>query len=295
MESNKKLSAFDIVVYVSVGVFAFLCLYPFLMVVMGSLSTQGSILRHGYTLFPEEVTFQAYQLLFMNGARIFTAYRITILVTVVGTISSLLINSMMAFSLSRRELKGRKLLNLFVLIPIIFSGGLVPWYIVCVNILKLQDTILALILPMVINSWNIFLLRNYFYSIPDALYEAAKIDGASDFTIFFRIYLRVSAPVLATVGLFTSLAYWNDWWLGLMFINRQELQPVQLFLRTILANVQFLRTMNTAPELQMLYSQLPSEAIKMAMVIVSIGPIMLLYPFLQRFFVKGIMVGSVKG
>ena len=295
LRSVRRVSVFDIVIYILVGGFAFLCLYPFLMVVMGSISSQTSIIRNGFTLFPSEISFGAYEALFGNRNRILNAYKITIIVTVLGTVSSLLVNCLIAFTLSRRELRGRRVLNLFVLIPIIFSGGMVPWYIICVNYLGLQDSIQALILPMLANSWNIFLIRNYFYSVPDSLYEAAKMDGASDFTVFFKIYLPVSTPVLATIGLFTTLAYWNDWWLGMMLINREELQPLQLLLRTIIANVQFLRTMNPSPELQLLYAQLPSDAIRMAMVIVTIGPIILVYPFVQKFFVKGIMVGSVKG
>ena len=291
----QRVTIFDVVIYAVVGLFAFVCLYPFLMVIMGSMSTQASIIRNGYTLFPEEITFGAYRMLFMNFARIAAAYRISFIVTVSGTFLALCVNSMIAFALSRRDMVGRRVLSLYILIPIIFSGGMVPWYIVCVNILKINDSLWALILPMVASSWNIFLIRNYFYSIPDSLYESAKIDGANDFSIFFRIYLRLSTPVLATVGLFTTLAYWNDWWHGLMLVNRQELQPLQLLLRTITSNIQFLRTMNPSPEMQVLFAQIPGPAVQMAMVVITIGPIILVYPFVQRFFVKGIMVGSVKG
>ena len=291
----QRVTIFDVIIYIVVGLFAFVCLYPFMMVIMGSVSTQTSIIRNGYTLFPSEISFGAYEMLFANFDRIANGYRISLIVTICGTLLALTVNSMIAFSLSRRDMVGRRFLSLFILVPIIFSGGMVPWYIVCVNILKIQDSLWALILPMVASSWNIFLIRNYFYSIPDSLYESAKIDGANDFSIFFRIYLRLSTPVLATVGLFTTLAYWNDWWHALMLINRQELHPLQMLLRSITANIQFLRTMSPSPEMLVLFATIPAPAVQMAMVVITIGPIILVYPFVQRFFVKGIMVGSVKG
>jgi len=148
---------------------------------------------------------------------------------------------------------------------------------------------------MLANGWYIFLLRNYFQSIDMAMYESAHIDGAGNFTIFFRIYLPLAKPVLATVGLFLALAYWNDWWLGLMLIDRTELQPLQLLLHKIISNIQFLRNMDPSPEMVALFADLPAEGIRMAMVVVTIGPIIMVYPFIQRFFVKGIMIGAVKG
>lgn len=295
---NKKklnsISLFDVLVYIFVGLFAVMCIYPFLLVISGSLSTQESILKNGFTIFPETISFSTYKTLFMNADKIIRAYQISIFVTVVGTFSALFINTLIAFTLSRRELKYNRFLNLVVLIPILFSGGMVPWYIVCVNILHLKDTIFALILPSLVSSWNIFLIRNYFRSIPEALYEAGKMDGASDFRSYY-MYMRLSAPVLATIGLFTCLSYWNDWWLGLMLINKTELQPLQLLLRNIVANIQFLKTMNPSPELQALMAEVPTDALKMTMVVVTIGPIIFVYPFVQKYFVKGIMVGSVKG
>jgi putative aldouronate transport system permease protein len=291
----KKFTPFDLLICVIVGVFSITCIYPFLLVIMGSLSTQETIIKDGFTLFPKHMTIDAYKTLLMNGNYIVSAYKITITVTIVGTFLSLLFNSLMAFPLSRRSLKYRKFMNLIVLIPLLFAGGMVPWYIVCVRYLQLKDTLWAMILPAVVTSFNIYLFRNYFYSIPDSLYEAAKIDGASDFYVFFRIYFSLSTSVYATLGLFAALYYWNDWYLGLMLIYKTELQPLQLFLRNIVANIQFLMKMNPSPEVMSMMNGLPRDGMRMAVVVITIGPIIFLYPFIQKYFVKGIMIGAVKG
>ena len=291
----KRVTAFDVGIYLIIGIFSVMCIYPFLLVIMGSISTQEVILKHGFTLFPQEITIDAYKTLLMNGYSIANAYKITISVTVVGTVFSLFFNSLCAFPLSRRSLKYRKILNIIVLIPMLFSGGMVPWYIVCVRYLHLKDTLWAMILPAVVSSFNIYLFRNFFYSIPDSLYEAAKIDGASDFYVFFKIYLGLSTSVYATVGLFAALYYWNDWWLGLMLVDNSDLQPLQLFLRNIVANIQFLMKMNPSPEVMSMMNALPRDGMRMAVVVITIGPIIFLYPFVQKYFVKGIMIGAVKG
>jgi putative aldouronate transport system permease protein len=201
----------------------------------------------------------------------------------------------MGYVLARRGPRGRKLLTVLVLIPILFTGGMVPWYIVCVVYLDLRDTIQALILPMVANGWYILLIRNFFMSVPEDMFESAYIDGANEYTILFRIYYPLAKPVMATVGLFVALAYWNDWWLGMMLVDRAEIQPLQLLLYRIISNIEFLRSMNTSPEMQALWSSVPTEGLRMAMVVITIGPMILLYPFLQKYYVKGIMVGAVKG
>ena len=206
-----KFTALDLLIYLIVGAFCLTCIYPFLLVIMGSISTQEVINDNGFTLFPKAMTIDAYKTLLLNGKYIASAYTVTISVTVIGTFLSLLFNSLMAFTLSRRNLKYRKIVNLIVLIPLLFSGGMVPWYIVCVRYLHLKDTLWAMILPPVVTSFNIYLFRNYFYSVPDSLYEAAKIDGASDFFVFFKIYLSLSTSVFATIGLFAALYYWNNW------------------------------------------------------------------------------------
>jgi len=291
----KRISVGNALIYFLVGLFAFFCLYPFLLVISGSLTTRAAAVTYGFTLIPREFTVEPYKVLFSNSRRIFNAYRVTILVTITGTFLALLVNSMMAFVLSRVNLYGRKFLNIYVLITMLFSGGMVPWYIVCTRYLHLRDTYLALILPSVVSAWNIFLIRNYFKSIPYEIYESAKMDGAQDFKIYWRIYVPLAQPVLATVLLFSALGYWNDWWLGLMLLDKQEMQPLQMLLRAVIANIQFLQTMDATPEMQRMMTNIPGDGVRMALVIITTGPIILLYPFVQRYFVKGIMLGSVKG
>ncbi|CAI6087531.1 carbohydrate ABC transporter permease [Cohnella sp. JJ-181] len=275
--------------------FSLACLFPFIMVVSGSLSTENDIVNYGYALIPRHVTLSSYKILLLGSSRIVDAYIISILVTVIGTLLSIIVNGMGGYVMARRSFKYRNVLSIYVIITMLFSGGLVPWYIICVRYLDLKDTLWAMILPPLANAFNMFLIRNFMLAIPEDLYESAKMDGASEYRIFFRLIAPLSVPVLATVGLFVALGYWNDWFLGLMFIDKQELQPLQLLLRTLVSNVEFLKSSSNAAAMQQISSTIPSESIKMALTVITIGPIIFLYPFVQRYFVKGLMVGAVKG
>jgi len=293
--ASKRVNGAQIILAAIVSVLCVLCLLPFLMVISGSLSTEADIVQYGYALLPKQPTLLSYKVLLLGSSRIIDAYAVTVFVTVIGTILALLINSMGAYVLTRRALKYRNLLSIYALITLLFNGGMVPWYFVCVNYLQLQDTVLALILPALGNAFNMYLVRNYMLSVPEEIYESAKMDGAGELNYFFRFMLPLSKPVLATIGLFTALAYWNDWFIALMLINNQELQPLQLILRTIISNIEFVKNSGNAMDIQRLTSQLPSEGIKMAATVITIGPIVFLYPFVQKYFVKGIMIGAVKG
>lgn len=293
---KEKMTVGRVFVYLFAIIFSLLCLYPFLMVVGGSLMTNEEVISEGFKIFPKEVTFASYDLLLSNGSLILNGYKVTTFVTVVGTTGSVLVNGMMGYVLSRKKLPGRKILNIYLLITMLFSGGMVPWYLVCTRYLHLKNTIWALILPNMVGAWNIFLVRNYFNTIPEELYEAAKIDGASEFTIFSKIYVRLATPVIATIVLFSALGYWNDWWLGLMLIEDSTKQPLQMLLRTMMSNIQFLQTMSeTSSEAQAMLASVPGDGVKMALVVITTGPIILLYPFVQKYFMKGMMVGAVKG
>ena len=294
MKLKKNLKSTTVIAYIVVSIFALFCLFPFIMVVSGSLTPEEDIVKYGYSLIPRRISFDAYRILLYDIDRILNAYKITIFVTVVGTLCSLLVNSMAGDVLSR---KGRyqKPLLIFTIITMLFSGGMVPWYIVCVRYLHLKDTVWALILPTVARAWYIFLLRNFFKGIPEEMYESSKIDGASELTTFVKIMLPLAKPAIATVTLFASLAYWNDWWAGLMLIDDSNKQPLQLLLRTIVSNTQFLQSSPNAGMMQEVSNILPVESVKMAIVILTIGPIIFVYPFIQKYFVKGIMVGAVKG
>ncbi|ACS99848.1 carbohydrate ABC transporter permease [Paenibacillus sp. JDR-2] len=291
----KRFSISQSLIILVISLFSLSCLFPFIMVISGSLSTENDIINYGYTIWPKHITFDSYRILFLGSNRIIDAYGISILVTVAGTILSVFVTSMGAYVMARRSFKYRNILSVYVIITMLFNGGLVPWYIICVHYLNLKDSLWALILPMLANAFNMFLIRNFMNSIPEEINESAKMDGAGEFKIFYRLIMPLSLPVLATVGLFVALSYWNDWFLGLMFVDKQELQPLQLLLRTLVSNVEFLKSSSNASAMQRISAQIPSESIKMALTVVTIGPIVFLYPFLQRYFVKGLMVGAVKG
>lgn len=293
--ARKKLTLGHCVLVLIVTLFSLACLYPFLMVIAGSLSTEKDIVDFGYNLIPKHVTFASYKILFFSSNRILQAYGVSIFVTMVGTALSLVVIGMGAYVMARRSFKYRNILSVYVIITMLFNGGLVPWYIICVRYLHLKDSVWAMILPSLAGAFNLFLVRNFMLSIPEEIHESAKMDGAGEFRIFWRLIAPLSLPVMATVGLFISLGYWNDWFLGLMFVDKQELQPLQLLLRTLIANVDFLRSSGNGAAMQRISAQIPTESMKMALTVVTIGPIVFLYPFVQRYFVKGLMVGAVKG
>ncbi|MFC5648229.1 carbohydrate ABC transporter permease [Paenibacillus solisilvae] len=291
----KRFSYSQFIITALVCLFSLSCLLPFIMVISGSLSTEKDIMDYGYGIFPRHFTLDSYRILILGSNRIVDAYGISLIVTVAGTLLSVLVTSMGAYTMARRSFKYRNLLSIYVIITMLFSGGLIPWYIICVRYLDLKDTLWAMILPPLANAFNMFLIRNFFLSMPEDIYESAKMDGAGEFRIYAQLIVPLAKPVLATVGLFMALSYWNDWFLGLMFVDKQELQPLQLLLRTLVSNVEFLKSSGNAMDMQRISAQIPSESIKMALTVVTIGPIVFLYPFLQRYFVKGLMVGAVKG
>lgn len=292
----KKITVSKIVIYLFVAMFSVVCLLPFWLVAAASITPENMIGSDGFRLIPRAVSFAAYDLLFRTPERIINGYKVTAITTVVGTLASLFLSAMLGYGISRPSVRYRRFIEIYTLITMLFSGGMVPWYIICVNYLKLTNNYAALIMPMLLNAWNVFLIRNYFRSIPNEMHESAKIDGAGEFYTFLRIILPLSLPVLATLALFIALGYWNGWWLGLMLIDKDELQPLQLMLRSILSNVEFLRF---SPDAKKIVgnsaNMMPSESAKMATCIITIGPIIFLYPFIQRYFVKGIMIGAIKG
>ena len=280
--------------YLFIGLFAVVCLYPLLLAVGTSFSAEVAVTVHGYRVIPKQFSLEAYQTILGSlGKNILNAYCVTIAVTVAGTLLSVVISASFAYVLNVREFKPRSALNMFLYIPMIFSAGLLPWYIMCTKYYHLTDSFLALILPCCMNAFNVFLLRNFFKSIPEELAEAAKIDGASYLRIFRVIYFPLAKVGLVTVGLFYALSYWNDYYLALMIVNRQQLYPLQYYLYNMLANVQFIANQANA---SLGYNiNIPLETTKMATICVTIGPIILLYPFAQKYITKGVIVGAVKG
>ena len=295
MKHGKKISWKNFPLSIILAISAVVCIVPFWLVFISSLTPEEVIMSEGYSLFPRKVDFTAYRILLEDMGRILNGYKISIFVTVVGTVLSVIVFTLAAYPISQERVRYHRFLNFFVLFTMLFNGGMVPWFIVCRNMLHLKDSVWALILPYLANAWYIFLTRNYYRSIPGEMIESAKIDGASEYRIFFQIILPLAKPVIATISLFISLNYWNDWWLGIMLIDNTDMQPLQLLLRTITSNIQFLSSSANVNVIAQATGSIPSEGIKMATCIATIGPIILVYPFVQKYFVKGIMVGAVKG
>lgn len=286
---------FDVISVVALTVFSVCCLLPFLLVLSGSFSDQTSILTHGYQLIPETFSLEAYKTLFRIPEELLRAYGVTIFVTVTGTFFGLLFTSMAAYVLSCKTFRYRYQMSFFFYFTSIFGGGLVPWYIFNTKYLHFHNNLIALILPILINVTYLLILKSYMSGIPEALYESARLDGAGDFTIYLRVAMPLCKAGLATVGLFIALNYWNDWYDAMLFLDegRSDLYPLQYYLNNILTKAQALSAAAARSGLPM--SEVPSEPMKLAMTVVATGPIILLYPFLQKYFVKGVTIGAVKG
>lgn len=283
----------NVIGYLVIILFSAICLYPFLLLVMGSFTAEGEIYRNGFSLFPKAYSLDAYRMLLKNPDEILNAYGVTIFVTACGTALGLFFTAMTAFVLSRRNFKQANKFSFFFYFTTLFSGGLIPYYIVVVRYLEMKNSIWVLIIPGMLQVFNILIMRNFCKTIPDALYESARIDGATNFKIFTRIFLPMMGPSLATIGLFIALQYWNNWANAMLYIDRQELYPLQYVLYRMTTNAAFASSMASGAPSDM--QEMPKETVKLAMTVLSIGPVILFYPFVQRFFVKGITVGSVKG
>ncbi len=292
---NKSLdnTILKIVCYILVGAFALICLFPFALMISSSFMNEKEIVTEGYKLFPKKYTASAYRFLLGNPRKIIDAYQVTIFITVVGTLLGLFFMSMAGYVLNRKDFKYRDFFSFFIYFTTLFSGGLIPSYILMVKYLHLKNSVFAMILPGVISAWSIFLMRNFMKSVPDSLYESATIDGAGAFRIYYQIFLPLSIPALATVGLFSALGFWNEWYNAMLYIESPSKFPLQYFLQKMVnqANVQNLIAQGVVIDV----SELPTQSIKMATAVVATGPIILLYPFIQRYFIGGLTIGAVKG
>ncbi len=279
------------IVYVAVT------LIPLLLVLVISFTDERTLAINGYSLFPEKFSLAAYTFLFNDPSTILNAYLITVFVTVVGTSVSLFLTALYAYPLSRKDFPFRTGLTFYVFFTMLFGGGLVPWYLVYTKFLGINDSLLALIVPgLLLGGWNIIIMRTFFTNtIPPELIECAQMDGASEFRIFFQIILRLSLPVLATIGLFTTLAYWNDWWNSLIFINNRSLYSLQYLLNKILMDINVIFNTPGNSNQTRLLALIPHETVRMAMAVIGIGPIILAYPFFQKYIIQGLTIGAVKG
>lgn len=293
MTVKKDRIAFNIAGYMIVSLFAVFCIVPFIMVLTGSLTSQSSILKDGFRIIPKEFSLDAYRIIFNSPNTVIRAYIITIFVTVTGTVLGLLVISMTAYVLNCKDFKYRNQFSFYFYFTTIFGGGLVPWYIVMVRYLHLKNNLLALILPILLNVFYILIMKTFMKSIPDAISESAKIDGAGDYRIFIQLILPLSKAALATIGLFTALNYWNDWFNTMLFIDNDRMYNLQYFLYQILSKLDFMNI--AAAQAGIPVPEMPSESFKLAMTMVATGPIVFLYPFVQKYFIKGITIGAVKG
>ena len=293
LHDTRDRRIFNAIGYCFITVLTLFCLLPFVLIVSGSFTSQEDILANGYRLIPAKVSLEAYQFLFKVPGDIIRAYGVTIFVTVVGTAVSLLITSMAAYVLSCPTFRYRNAMSFFFYFTTVFGGGLVPWYIFNVKYLHFKNSIISLILPMMVNATYLLILKSYMKNIPESVMEAARLDGASDWQIYTLVAMPLCKAGLAAVGLFTALNYWNDWYDAMLFIDDAKLYPLQYYLNDILNKSQGMAA--AAAQAGIPVAQVPTEPIKLAMTVVATGPILLLYPFLQKYFVKGVTIGAVKG
>ena len=283
--------ALNIVTYIILTIVVIFCALPFILVVSGSFSDSALIMKDGYSILPRGFSLDGYRSIFLFPKQIAKAYGISIFVTGAGTCIGLIVMTLCGYALSRSELKYRNVIAFIIYFTTLFSGGLVPWYIV-ISKLGLKNTIWALIVPSCCSSFYILLIRNFMKTIPDSLVESAKLDGAGELRILIKIVMPLSTPILATIALFLALAYWNDWYLASLYITDADMWPLQYWLYNIL---------NAASKIAQAGAEnftskiLPTETQKLANAVVATGPIIFLYPFLQIYFVQGISIGAVKG
>lgn len=307
MSKNKKKTSYKIknfdeivlkvIAHTFLILFGVLCIGAFLLVLGSSFQSEKEIQQIGYSILPQKFSLEAYKAVFQSPGMIIDSYWITFVTTVIGTFIGVCISASAGYVISRKNYRYRKILSFFIFFTMLFNGGLVPTYILMTQWLHLKNTMWALILPLVVNAWYIILMKGFFQGLPDSIMEAARIDGASELRIFFGIVLPLSKPVLATIALFYALGYWNDWYQSLLYIDNQKLYKLQYLLMQILKKSQFLNSdaakmiMGTGASSM----EMPTLNLRMAMCVVAVGPLLLIFPFCQKYFVKGITVGSVKG
>lgn len=291
-KSEKRV---QILAHIVMSIMCLFAVLPFLLMVSASFTEENTALKYGYHLIPKVFSLEAYRYMMYQSEMIFRAYGITLLVTVAGTGISLVITSMLGYGLTK-DIPGKRFLNFFVVFTMLFNGGLVPTYLIYTKYLHIADTIWALIIPgLLMSAFNVMLVRNYFNSsIPESLIESAKLDGAGELAVFHRIVLPLSKPIMATIGLMTALGYWNDWTNGLYYLNDSSLYSIQNVLNAINSNIALMTSMASS-NIAMDKSNIPTVTARMAIAVIGIVPMLCAYPFFQKYLVKGITLGAVKG
>ena len=296
MAGNNK--GFRIAANIIMTLLTIFCIMPFVLLAVASITDETFLTLHGYSFIPQKINFAAYQYLFMSTGRIVKAYGITIFVTLFGTALNISMTTAFAYLLSKKDLPGRSFLSFVVFFTMLFSGGMIPSYIIWSQYMHVADSLAGLIFPnLAMSAYNIILMRTYFTTnIPQEILEAAEIDSCSEIGMLFRIALPLSKPMLSTVALFSALAYWNDWINGLYYlIRRSDLYSIQNVLNYMMNNVQFLKENTMDATSAQFTSQIPTQGVRMAIAVISVVPIMIIYPFFQKAFIKGIVIGGVKG
>ena len=298
MTNSKKTKRYQFWINLILIVMTLTIILPFLLVFISSITDETVLIRNGYSFFPEKVSFYAYQYIIRQGEKILRAYGVTILITVVGTFLNLMFSALLAYPLSVKTLPYRRQITFFVFFTMLFNGGLVPTYLMYVNYFHIKNTIWALIIPnLLLSANNVLMIRSYFMtSIPEALYEAAKIDGAGQLRIFAQIILPISKPIIATIALFAAFGYWNDWFQASLYISDKNLQTLQSMLNNIQNNIEYIANNPYGGlSLQQYKASMPTESVRMAIAIIIVVPIACVYPFFQKYFISGLTIGSVKG
>lgn len=284
-------------IHTALATLALLTILPFLLVVSISLTEEREIVFEGYKVIPDNWSTLAYEFIFTNPDQLINSYTVTIFVTVVGTVVDVLIQAMCAYALARKTFDYRRIVMFFIFFTVLFNGGLVPRYILITQYLRMGDTIWVLFVPKLVFFFHLVVLRTFFQRLPEGLIESAKIDGAGEFTILFRIVMPLAKPALATVALMGALMRWNDWFSALLYINSERLYPLQYLLQRILLELQFIQEnmQRLPPSIAETATEMPGEAIRFAMAVVAAGPMVVVFPFFQRYFARGLTVGSIKG
>ena len=286
---------FAVISYTLIALFALACVIPFYLIIVGSFTSEHSILTEGYSFLvtADRFSLAGYDTALKNPMEILRAYGVTIFVTVLGTVLSIFLMTMTGYVLSRKDFPWKNGFSFFFFFTTLFNGGLVPWYLLCTQTFQFNNKLYALIIPGLFSVWTMIIAKSFMKGIPYEMVEAAKVDGAGDFCIYYKIMIPMAKPLIATLGLFTALAYWNDWYNCMLFINDNRFWNLQYTLQNILNSSEALKRIAALTGQQV--QQLPSESMKMAMTVIATGPIILLYPFLQKYFVKGLTIGAVKG
>lgn len=295
IKEDRSSKWFQFIAYAVVTAGSVICILPFLLILSASFSSNASIVRHGYNIIPREFSLEGYDIIFRIPDEVLRAYGVTATVTVIGTALGLFMMTMAGYVLQRKDFKYRNVFAFFIYFTTLFGGGLVPYYMLITNYLHFANTYKALVWPSLMTPFLIILMRSFISSaVPDEVIESSKIDGANDFRIYYRIVIPLAIPGLATIGLFLSLHYWNDWFSSAMYINDTMKYQLQFYLYNIINTSSFLTSIGAGAGV-VLSEGIPSETMKMSMAIVVTGPILFLYPFVQRYFVKGLTIGAVKG